>query len=341
MKFGPLNIPSYKPYIIAEAGVNHECKINLASKYIDLCKKYGADAIKFQTYKAETIASKFSPAYWDLSKEKCESQYKLFKKYDKFEYDDYKFLKKKCDRKKILFMTTLFDTESVNLFDNLIKIYKISSSDITNYPLLHEIGLKKKHVLLSTGGASIKEIKKAKEVLNLPDKKICIMHCILNYPTNPEHANLLFIKKLKKIFYNNMIGYSDHVSGDSNLTQIQVAYDLGAKIVEKHFTHNKKKGGNDHYHSMDIKDLERFNLIMNLKRTLKGKELKNLNNERKSIKFARRGIYAKIDIKKGDRFNAGNLIALRPQGKISSEKWFKIFNKISNYDIPKGKQIKL
>lgn len=341
MKFGPLNIPSYKPYIIAEAGVNHECKIKLATKYIDLCKKYGADAIKFQTYKAEKIASEFSPAYWDLNEEKSESQYKLFKKYDKFEYDDYKLLKEKCDKEKILFMTTLFDTESVNLFDNLLKIYKISSSDITNYPLLHEVGLKKKYVLLSTGAASIKEIKKAKEVLNLPDKKICIMHCVLNYPTKPEHANLLFIKKLRKTFFNNIIGYSDHVSGDNNLTQIQVAYDFGAQIVEKHFTHNKKKKGNDHYHSMDIKDLERFNLIMNLKKILKGKEFKNLRNERKSIKFARRGIYAKTDIKKGDKFTPHNLITLRPQGKIPSENWFKIINKKSNYKITKGKQIKL
>ncbi len=241
MKFGPLEIPSYKPYIIAEAGVNHECKFKLAIKYINLCKKYGADAIKFQTYKAENIASKFSPAYWDLNEEKCQSQYKLFKKYDKFEYKDYKLLKKRCDREKILFMTTLFDTETVDLFDSLIKIYKISSSDITNYPLLHKIGLKKKHVLLSTGAATINEIKKAKEVLNLPDKKICIMHCVLNYPTKPENANLLFIKKLKKIFDKNFIGYSDHVSGDNNLTQIQVAYDLGAQIVEKHFTHDKKK----------------------------------------------------------------------------------------------------
>ena len=341
MKFGPIEIPTHRPYIIAEAGVNHECKIKLAVQYIDLCKKYGADAIKFQTYKAEKLASKFSPAYWDLNEEKCTSQYMLFKKYDKFEYQDYKFLKNKCDMAKILFMTTLFDTDSVDLFDNLIKIYKISSSDITNYPLLHKIGLKKKHVILSTGAATIEEIKKAKKILNLPDKKICIMHCVLNYPTKPEHANLLFIKKLRKIFSKNIIGYSDHVSGDNNLTQIQVAFELGAKIVEKHFTHNKNKKGNDHYHSMDIEDLKRFNFIMDLKKKLKGKEFKDLKNERKSIQYARRGIYAKTNINKGEKFTAENLITLRPQGKISSNMWFKICNKKSRYKIAKGKQVRL
>ena len=150
MKFGNLKLYKNRPTIIAEVGVNHECKYKNVYKLINDAKIGGADAIKFQTYKAEKIVSKKSPAYWDTTKEKIKSQYDLFKKYDKFNYKDYKKFKKYCSKKKISFMTTLFDTESVSLYNNLISVFKISSSDITNVPLLREIGKRKKHVLLST-----------------------------------------------------------------------------------------------------------------------------------------------------------------------------------------------
>ena len=144
MKFGNLIIHKNKPTIIAEIGVNHGCNLSLAKKYINLVKKSRVDAAKFQTYKAENIASPQSPAYWDLKEEKTKSQFLLFKKFDKFNFKDYKILFEKCKKKKIVFMTTLFDTMSVDKYNKLIGVFKISSSDITNVPLIKKIGSKKK-----------------------------------------------------------------------------------------------------------------------------------------------------------------------------------------------------
>lgn len=171
LKFGPLKLYKYKPTIIAEAGVNHECNLGLALKYIKLAKQSGVDAIKFQTYKAEKIVSKISPAYWDTNKEKTKSQFKLFKKFDKFNFKDYYKLFVECKKNKIHYMSTLFDLDSVKQYSNFLKIFKISSSDINNIPLLREIGKKKKYTIISTGAATIAEIKKAIKILALPKKK--------------------------------------------------------------------------------------------------------------------------------------------------------------------------
>ena len=333
-KFGPLKLYTYKPTIIAEAGVNHGCNLRLAKKYIETAKKAGADAIKFQTYKAELLAAKKSPAYWNTKKEKKNNQFNLFKSLDKFEYDDYYSLYKKSLKENIIFMSTFFDLDSVDRYDKLVKIYKISSSDINNIPLIRKIGSKKKHTIISTGAANVKEIKNAIKNLNLPKNKICIMHCVLKYPTEDKFANLKYIRKLKKIFVNYTIGYSDHTSSDLGLTSIQLAYNLGAKIIEKHFTHNKLLNGNDHYHSMDKKDLKFFNLVMKRKKDLAGLETKNLKDEINSIKFARRSIFAKKNIKKGELFSEKNLIALRPGTGTSISKWDKFIGKKSkkNYD---------
>ena len=157
-KFGNIQLYDYKPTIIAEAGVNHNCNLNLAKEYIDLASKGGANAIKFQTYQADKLVSKTSLAYWDTKKEKIQNQYELFKKYEKFNFSDYSVLHNYCLKKKILFMTTLFDTESIDKYNKLINIYKISSSDITNVPLLKAISKKKKHTIISTGASTIDEI---------------------------------------------------------------------------------------------------------------------------------------------------------------------------------------
>jgi sialic acid synthase SpsE len=338
-KFGPFIINNHKPVIIAEVGVNHGGNFALAKKYISMCKKSGADAIKFQTYKAETIASENSPAYWDLQLEKTKSQFELFKKYDRLGYSEFKKLKNICDKKKILFMTTLFDFNDVSKYDSLIKIYKISSSDITNVPLLRKIGQQKKYTIISTGASTIKEIKYALKVLALPKNKVCIMHCVLNYPTKDAFANLEYIKTLKRIFKGYVIGYSDHTVADKSLTSITLASDLGAQIIEKHFTLNKNLKGNDHYHSMDGKDLINFKRIIHKRNTLRGNGIKNLSNEKNSILFARRGIYARRDLYCGEILTDKNLITLRPENNLSSKYWdFAIGKKIKK-NIKKGESI--
>ena len=325
-----------RPFIIAEAGVNHGGNFKNAVKYINIAKQSGADAIKFQTYKAELIASKNSKAYWDLKSEKTKNQFDLFKKYDSLNFKDYLKLKMICDKKKILFMTTLFDVESVNKYNKLIKIYKISSSDITNIPLLETIGHKNKPVILSTGASTVLEIKRALKTLNLPKSKVCIMHCVLNYPTISKNANLAFIKKLKKEFPKILVGYSDHTKPDNFLSSLLFAYEMGAMIVEKHFTLTPNTEGNDHYHSMTDQNLKNFISILQKKNMLLGKGVKNLKVEVKSRIHARRGIYAKKEIKKGEKFSKNNIIPLRPAtNSIKVENWNKIIGRVSkkNYKV--------
>lgn len=336
-KFGNLKLYEYKPTIIAEVGVNHNCDLKLAKKYIRLCKESRADAVKFQTYKADKIVAKKSPAYWDMKEERTKTQYELFKKYDKFNYKEYLSLFKECKKKKIKFMSTLFDLDSIDEYSNLIKVFKVSSSDINNYPLLKKISLQKKHIILSTGGSSLKEIKKALRILNLPKRKVCIMHCVLNYPTLDKFANLKFIQKLKREFPEYIIGYSDHVKSDSSLTQVQLAYEFGAQIIEKHFTHNKKLRGNDHYHSMDKDDLLNFQKIMERRKILQGKEFKNLYNEIKSIKYARRAIYAKKNIQKFKKISSADIIPLRPcVNGVSVSRWNTVIGKRLNRNLKTG-----
>ena len=188
-----------RPYFIAEVGVNHEGSISEAKRLIDQAKEGGADAVKFQTYKASKIAVKKSPSYWDRKKEKTKTQFDLFSKYDKFDAKHYKMLSNYCKRKKIEFLSTPFDLDAVDYLSPLVPLFKVSSSDITNVPLLRKISKKGKTVLLSTGASSEKEIKFAIKNLRYFKKiKIVLMHCILNYPTNNKDANLLMIDHLKK-----------------------------------------------------------------------------------------------------------------------------------------------
>src|SRR5688572_2067836 len=149
--YNPLEI--VRPYIIAEAGVNHEGSMELAKRLIDEAKEGGADAIKFQTYKAETIASKDSPYYWDITKEPTRSQYELFKKYDKFWKGEYEQLKVHCDKAGIEFMSTPFDVEAADFLNELMPVFKISSSDITNLPFIEHQCKFGKPIILSTGSS--------------------------------------------------------------------------------------------------------------------------------------------------------------------------------------------
>lgn len=302
-----------KPYIIAEAGVNHECSMPKALRLIKSAKEGGAHAIKFQTYKADSLASKFTPAYWDLKKEKISNQNELFAKYDKFNEKDYKKLKNYCDKIKIEFLSTPFDNKSAKFLSKLVKCFKISSSDITNKPFIKYICKFKKPIILSTGASNIFEIKRAVKWIEEENVKVALLHCILNYPTDDKNANLNMITSLKKSFPKNIIGYSDHTL-PNDMFNLLVATILGAKIIEKHFTFDKKLKGNDHYHSMDIKDLRRFNKNLKRLQSVLGnqKEKKFLQSEKKSRKNARRSIVVIKDLKKGQKLKITDLSFKRP-----------------------------
>ena len=330
------------PYIIAEIGVNHECSLSTAKKLIFKAKEGGADAAKFQTYKAELITSKNSPSYWDTSKEKTKSQFKLFKKYDHFSEEDYKNLHRYCKKLKIDFASTPFDHAAVDMLNPLVSYFKISSSDITNFPLLKKIASKKKPILLSTGASTISEIKNAIKILRTNKcKEIVIMHCILNYPTTNENANLGMIHDLKKNFPKNLIGYSDHTLPDPEMTNLLIAYTLGARVLEKHFTLNKKKKGNDHYHSMDGKDLKNLtNRILKVSKII-GKSKKTfLNSGLVPRKYARRSLVLVNNIQKGKILSNKDIVCKRPGTGISPIDFSKVIGRKVNENLPQDHILK-
>ena len=308
------------PYIIAEIGVNHEGSIDLAKKLIDLAKEGGADAAKFQSYKANTLASRNSPSYWDTSKEKTNSQYELFSKYDAFGEKEFESLYLHCKENKIEFISTPFDHFSVDYLNDLMPFFKISSSDITNIPLLKHIANKKKPIILSTGASDLEEIDFAiKKIESCGNNNLALLHCILNYPTPYRDANLNMISSMRNYYKSKIIGYSDHTLPDKNMSVLSSAYLLGAVIIEKHFTHDKNLPGNDHYHAMDVQDLKNFKTQIKYINEIKGNYLKKemIPNEKVSRLNARRSIVIKKDMRKGEIIQRSDLICKRPGHGIS------------------------
>ncbi len=326
-----------EPYIIAEIGVNHENSMEKAIELIDLAKNGGADAVKFQTYKAEKIASVNSPAYWDLNEVPTDSQYKLFKKYDHFNSKDYSKLSEYSLQKKIEFISTPFDLDAVNFLDPIMNFFKIASADITNIPLLRHVGRKKKPVILSTGASSLFEIKNAyNELTKHGATSIALLHCILNYPTKNENANLNMIKCLEFEFPNCVIGLSDHTYPDEKMHVCSMSYLVGARIIEKHFTFDKSLKDNDHFHSMDINDLKNLRSnCKNLKLILGSYEKNILESEKISNKNARRSIVLKKSLLKGDIITENDIIAKRPGTGISPVEWENVIGKKAKYDLEK------
>lgn len=312
-----------KPYLIAEIGVNHHNNIKLAEKIIKQAKKGGADAVKFQTYKAESLAAIKSPYYWDLKKVKEKSQFKLFKKFDKFNQDDYVKLKKISDHYKIDFLSTPFDLDSANFLNKLVKFFKIASADFTNLILIEHICKFKKPILISTGATNMKEVTKLDRFFKLkyPYIDLALMHCILSYPTKYEDANLNIITLMKKKFPKRIIGYSDHTLPDPSGLTLLEAYRKGALIIEKHFTLDALKGkkGNDHFHSVDFNDFIMFRKNINLIKKIEGnlKNRKVLHCEKKSRLNARRSLYSAGIIEKNEIITLKKIIAKRPGTGIS------------------------
>lgn len=303
-----------RPYIIAEAGVNHEGDIEKAKLMIRQAASAGADAIKFQTYKAESLASKYAPAYWDTTKETTQSQYRLFKKYDRFWREEFETLANYAAKFGLDFLSTPFDFEGVDILEDLVPAYKVASADITNYPLLKYIASKGKPILLSTGASTISEIYRALEVITEQgNDQVVLLHCVLNYPTPLENANLGMIWHMKRVFPDYVIGYSDHTLPKYSKEILLVAWLLGAQVIEKHFTFDKSLPGNDHYHAFDEQDLREF--IKRVEFTLQsmGNFKKHyLPEEEMSRLYARRSLVAVRSIKKGEKLSRYDIAIKRP-----------------------------
>lgn len=316
-----------RPYLIAEMGVNFYdtaevmgiSPLEAAKLYIDKAAETGVDCAKFQSYKAGTIVSKNSPAYWDMTKEPTKSQYELFSKYDSFGEAEYYELCDYARTKGMDFTSTPFDYASVDYLENLVDFYKISSSDISNLPFIRYIGAKGKPVYLSVGASYLSEVDEA--VRTLKDsgcEDIVILHCVLSYPTEPENANLRVITTLKKDFPNIRIGYSDHVAPDGTMMTLATAYLSGAEVIEKHFTLDKTLPGNDHYHAGSPEDFKRaINNFKWIDRVLGSPEKTVLDCEIVPRREARRSLVLTRAMKAGQVVTENDLICKRPGTGIS------------------------
>ena len=323
-----------KPFLIADIGVNYYdiaqkeeiSDIDAAKLMISEAKKVGIDAVKFESYKTENLLS-----------EESQTQFDLFKKYDKFGVDEFRQLADFCSELKIKFLSTPLDFESADYLDEFMDIYPISSSDLTNIPFIQYIAKKNKPILLLTGAATLNEIKQAvKAIEEVSTVDIAIMHSVLAYPTEYRDANLAMIKDLVQNFPEYEIGYSDHTRPDSNMFVLTTAYNYGAEIIEKHFTLDKSLPGNDHNHSMDPEDVMVFKTNVGFLSQLSGMKNKQpLICESSAKRASRRSIVLTEDIKKGDIITADLISFKRPGTGISPARVDDVVGKTALVDISK------
>jgi len=299
-------------FIIAEAGVNHNGDIRLAKKLIDVAKESGADAVKFQTFITEKIVTKNASKanYQKIITGTKESQYQMLKKLE-LAQNDFLKLKKYADSENILFFSTPYDEESVEfLYKTRIPAFKISSADITNYPLLTTVAKKKLPIILSTGMSTLGEVKEAVNLIKeTGNKKLILLHCNFNYPAKIEEVNLLAMKTLSQTF-QVPVGYSDHTEG----IEIPIAaVSLGACVIEKHFTLNKNLPGPDHKASLEPKELrEMINKIRNIEKAL-GSPIKfPTKSERLNRRISRRSIVAAQNLSRGMIITPDKILVKRP-----------------------------
>ena len=241
-------------FIIAEAGVNHNGNLNLAKKLVDVARDAGADAVKFQTFKAENVATANAPmaAYQKKNMGKEGSQLDMIRKLE-LSFQDFAALKGYCDKKGILFLSTPHSFDAVDFLDPLVPAYKIGSGDLTNIPLLEHVSQKNKPIILSTGMANIGEIEEAiKAIRGKGNNQIIVMHCTTSYPCPLKDVNLRAMGAIKKKF-NVLVGYSDHTLG---IEVPKLASQIGAVAIEKHFTIDKNLPGPDHKASLDPTELK-------------------------------------------------------------------------------------
>jgi N-acetylneuraminate synthase len=326
-----------EPYIIAEIGVNHGASLSLAKRLIDLAREGGAHAAKFQTYKADTLAAKNSPAYWDVTKEPTDSQHRLFQKYDAFGIDEYRLLADHCRMAGIDFLSTPFDLEAVDALAPLMSCFKIASADLTNVPLLRQAARHKKPILLSTGASTLAEVDVAlNELEQHGATDIALLHCILQYPTPDENGHLAMIRGLQRAYPELVIGYSDHTVPDPGMLAVTTAFLLGAAVIEKHFTHDKTLPGNDHYHAMDVHDLRRFVANVAHARTLLGgtEHKRPIPAEEPARQHARRSIVLARPLAAGTVLSGAAMICKRPGSGISPLHWDDIVGRRVRADLP-------
>ena len=324
-----------KVFIIAEAGVNHNGSIELAKKLIDVAVDSGVDAVKFQTFKTELCISKNAKkADYQVENtgNSTETQFEMVKKLELSE-DMHHELIAYCNSKNIMFLSTPFDHDSIELLNYLgLEIFKIPSGEITNLPYLRHIGKLNKKVILSTGMADIGEIEDALDILissGTKKENIIVLHANTMYPTPVEDVNLKAMVTIGNTF-DIAYGYSDHTLG----IEVDIAaVAMGACCIEKHFTLDCTMEGPDHKASLEPDELKAMvKAIRNIELALGSSVKKPSKSEIPNMQIARKSIVAKVDIKKGEIFSADNLTIKRPGNGINPMRWYEIVGTISTKD---------
>jgi sialic acid synthase SpsE len=304
-----------EPYIIAEAGVNHNGNYDLAIRLIDEAVEAGAHAIKWQIYKAKTLCVKESPRFWSWEGEKDEkgTQFDSYSLLDGFPLEDYRKLSEYCKEKNIEFMATPFDEEAIEFMESInVTSYKISSSDCTNIPLMQKIARLQKPIILSTGAATLGDIELAIETIEKEgNHQIILLHCILKYPTDPKDANLKMITTLKNLYPQYVIGFSDHTLG---IAVPLASIGFGAQVIEKHYTVDKTLPlSADHWLSVDPQELKALvEGSADVKLAIGTNWARPIASEEPAKQNARRSIVSNQNIQKGERITESMLTAKRP-----------------------------
>lgn len=330
-----------KVFIIAEAGVNHNGDINNAKKLIEVAAIAGADAVKFQTFKAENIVCKNAEKaeYQKDTTGTEENQFSMLKKLELTE-EMHQELRAYCAEKNILFLSTPFDLDSIEYLDKEgIEIMKIPSGEITNYPYLVKIGKVGKPVILSTGMSELCEVEDAVTILKENGvEDITVLHCNTEYPTPYADVNLKAMLTLRDRL-NLRVGYSDHTMG----IEVPIAaVAMGATVIEKHFTLDKNMDGPDHKASLEPEELRAMiRAIRNIEMAIGDGQKTPSCSEKKNVSIVRKSIVAQKTILKGEIFTEDNLTVKRPGGGVSPMRWNELIGKIAQKDYEIDEMIRL
>ena len=329
-----------KVLIIAEAGVNHNGSLEMAKKLVDAAKSCGADIVKFQTAKLESLVSKAAHMA-DYQKKNTgveESQKEMLSKL-LLSFEDFVELARYCKEVGIKFLSTPFDIESIRFLNDMQDIWKIPSGEITNYPYLVEIGKTKKKVILSTGMAEMEEIQSAIDVLKENGTEdITILHCTTEYPAPIKDVNLNVMQTMRDAF-GYPVGYSDHTQG---IEVSLAAATLGATVIEKHFTLDRNLPGPDHKASLELDELKAMvDGIRKIELALGSNEKKPSEIELKNRLVARKSIVAKKAIKAGEELTEDNITTKRPGSGINPMKWNKVIGTKAVRDFEEDELIEL
>jgi len=302
-------------FVIAEIGCNFENDIERAKQMIRKAAEAGAGAVKFQTFQAEKLTTRHAEKFWEIEGCPGETQYEEFKQMPHLTFDQYRHLYEEAQRAGVVFFSTPEDEDSADLLEAVgVPMYKISSMNVTNHPLLVHVARKMKPIILSTGASTIGEIEEAIRIVrDTGNRDMAILHCISNYPTKDEHVNLRMLCHLRDVFPGIPVGYSDHTLPDRHYGILAAAVALGAQVIEKHFTFDASRPGYDHAISADYEGLKvMIEQIRKVEKALGESCKRPIESEAKARVHARRSVVSTCFIRAGESITERNVAVKRP-----------------------------